>query len=66
MIFEFVYHFLDYTKKHNIIHFHNYPKYPRMNTYVKRFNRIIQEECINYHKEALSYNLDYFNQKLIQ
>jgi len=63
---EFDHLFQDYTKKHGIIHFHNYPKCPRMNAYIERFNRTIQEEFINYYKETLSRNLDNFNQKLIQ
>jgi len=63
---EFDYLFRDYAKKHNIVHFHNYPKCPRMNAYIERFNRTIQEEFVDYHRETLSYNLDDFNHKLIQ
>ncbi len=63
---EFDHLFRDYAKEHNIIHFHNYPKCPRMNAYIERFNRTIQEEFINYHKETLPYDLDDFNRKLIE
>lgn len=63
---EFDHLFRDYAEEHSIIHFHNYPKCPRMNAYVERFNRTIQEEFINYYKETLSRNLDNFNRKLIQ
>jgi len=63
---EFDYLFRDYAKEHNIIHFHNYPKCPRMNAYIERFNRTIQEEFIDYYKETLSRDLDDFNRKLIE
>lgn len=63
---EFAHHFADYAKKQNITHFHNYPKCPKMNAYVERFNRTIQEEFINYYIETLSKDLDDFNEKLIQ
>ena len=63
---EFEHLFRDYAQKQNIIHFHNYPKCPRMNAYVERFNRTIQEEFIDYCKETLSRDIDDFNQKLVQ
>ena len=64
--YEFDHHFRDYAVKQGITHFHNYPKCPRMNAYVERFNRTIQEEFVDYYKETLSKSLAVFNQKLIQ
>ncbi len=63
---EFDHLFRDYAEKQGIIHFHNYPRCPRMNAYVERFNRTLQEEFIDYHKETLAYDLDGFNRELIQ
>jgi putative transposase len=63
---EFDHLFRDYALKQNIIHFHNYPKCPKMNAYVERFNRTIQEEFIDYYVETLSNDLEDFNEKLIQ
>src|SRR3990167_745426 len=36
-----------------------------MNACVERFNRTIQEEFIDWHKETLAYDIDEFNRKLI-
>ena len=63
---EFDHHFRDYTEKQNVIHFHNYPKCPRMNAYVERFNRTLQEEFIDWRQETLAIDLENFNQALIQ
>lgn len=62
---EFELYFRDYIEKKNITHFHNYPKCPKMNAVVERFNRTLQEEFIDWHKETLAYDLDGFNHKLI-
>jgi transposase InsO family protein len=44
-------------------HWHTYPKTPKMNAYVERFNRTIQEEFIDYHQELLI-TPDEFNHRL--
>lgn len=62
---EFECYFREYIERKNIIHFHNYPKCPKMNAYIERFNRTLQEEFVNWHKETLAYDLDEFNHKLI-
>lgn len=62
---EFENHFKEHIKDKDIIHFHNYPKCPKMNAYVERFNRTIQEEFIDWNKETLAYDIDEFNRKLI-
>ncbi len=62
---EFEHLFRDYAKQKNIIHFHNFPKCPRMNAVVERFNRTLQEEFIDWNRETLAYDLDGFNKKLI-
>jgi len=62
---EFHLHFRDYLKTQNIIQFWNYPKSPKMNAYVERFNRTIQEEYTNYKQWDLKDNLQEFNKGLI-
>lgn len=63
---EFEKHFREYIEKQNIVHFHNYPKCPKMNAYVERFNRTIQEEFANRHKYLLASDLNRFNYKLME
>lgn len=36
-----------------ITHYHTYPRTPKMNAHVERFNRTIQEEFIDYHQGLL-------------
>lgn len=62
---EFEKYFREYVVQEKIIHFHNYPKCPKMNAYIERFNRTIQEEFINWHRQLLSGSLEAFNRKLI-
>jgi transposase InsO family protein len=63
---EFDFLFAEYAEKQNIIHFHNYPKCPKMNAVVERFNRTIQEDFIDWRREALSKSIDKFNADLIE
>jgi len=51
-------------KAQGITHFFTYPKSPRMNALVERFNRTIQESLVDYHEDLLFTDLDAFNQKL--
>ena len=41
-----------------------YPKCPKMNAHVERFNRTLQEECIDYHEDLLFTDLQLFNDRL--
>jgi putative transposase len=43
---EFNLHFDEACKESNIIHFYNYPRSPKMNAFVERFNRTIQDEFL--------------------
>jgi transposase InsO family protein len=58
---EFYKHFDDYLTANNIKHFWNYPKSPKMNAYIERFNRTIQEELLYRIKPLLKYQVDYVN-----
>jgi len=47
-----------------ITHYHTYPRTPKMNAHVERFNRTIQEEFIDYH-QGLLLDLERFNTALM-
>lgn len=61
---EFKKHFAEELKRSHLIHFHTYPKTPKMNSHLERFNRTVQEEFIDYHSYDLLYP-ELFNRKLI-
>ena len=63
---EFDYLFREYAEKQNIIHFHNYPRCPKMNAVVERFNRTIQEDFIDWNREIMVEKINGFNEKLIE
>lgn len=62
---EFHKYFRDYVKSQDIIHFFNYPRCPKMNTYVERFNRTIQEQHVSWNMNDL-YEPKEFNPGLIK
>ena len=43
-----------------------YPKCPKMNAHAERFNRSIQEEFIEFHKDLLFEDIQAFNNKLLE
>lgn len=63
---EFEKYFREYIEKRKITHFHNYPRCPKMNAFVERFNRTIQEEFADFNLNTLAYDIDEFNDKLIK
>jgi predicted nicotinamide N-methyase len=62
---EFEKYFRDYLERKGILHFFNYPKHPQMNAKIERANRTLKEEFLDYNLSDLFYNLDRFNQKLM-
>jgi len=62
---EFLGCFHAYLEQHQINHIFSYPRSPRVNGIVERFNRTIQEEFI-YRCDELYYDLDAFQAKLTQ
>jgi hypothetical protein len=60
---EFLKSFDQYLQQQGIKHIFSYPRSPRVNSFVERFNRTVQEEFI-YRCDELYYDLDVFNQKL--
>jgi transposase InsO family protein len=43
---EFGKYFAQHVKEQELIHYHNYPKCPKSNAYVERFNRTIREQFV--------------------
>ncbi|MEK7627612.1 MAG: DDE-type integrase/transposase/recombinase [Patescibacteria group bacterium] len=61
---EFKKHFSEKLKELHLIHYHTYPKMPKMNAHVERFNRTIQDDWIDWHLCGLM-DPDAFNRSLI-
>lgn len=61
---EFKKHFSEELKRLHLIHYHTYPKMPKMNAHCERFNRTIKEEFVDYHAYSLI-NPNSFNLKLM-
>jgi len=57
-------YFAAYLIKLHLTHYHTYPKTPKMNAHVERFNRSIQKEFVDYFAYLLI-NPDNFNNKLV-
>ncbi len=62
---EFLKEFDSYLQEQGITHEFSYPRSPRINGVVERFNRTIQDEFLN-RSDELYYDLDAFNQKLLK
>lgn len=50
---EFKKNFSEELKRLHLIHYHTYPRTPKMNAHVERFNRTIQEEFVDFHTGLL-------------
>jgi transposase InsO family protein len=62
---EFAQYFTEEAKRLKLIHYHTYPRTPKMNAHVERFNRTLSEEFLRYHKPLMRDNVSLFNEKLI-
>ena len=62
---EFEKYFREYLEEEKIIHFHNYPRCPKMNAFVERFNRTIQEQYVNWNLMPFLHDIDAFNKNLM-
>jgi len=62
---EFLKYFELELEKRKIIHFFNYPRCPKMNCFVERFNRTLQEEYLNDNIYLLTDNIETFNTQLM-
>jgi len=63
---EFEKHFRKYVKDLGIVHFNTYPRCPKMNAHIERFNRTIQEEFANHNLQTLYADMDVFQERLIE
>jgi len=61
---EFKKHFSEKLRELHLTHYHTYPKTPKMNAHVERFNRTIQDDWIDWHLTDLK-NPDVFNYALM-
>ena len=62
---EFADHFDVFLEENGIVHFHTYPRAPKMNAEIERFNRTLHEAFIARHRHLLAHDIDAFNEKLI-
>lgn len=62
---EFDLNFHDYILETNRIHYFNYPKSPKMNAFIERFNGSIQEEFVDVTDNDPYNDLEDFNNKLM-
>ncbi len=62
---EFAKYFEQSCQNYGLVHFYNYPKHPEANGYLERFNRTIQEQCVNLYIDYLDEPAS-FNQKLME
>ena len=60
---EFTKHFDNFCQKNGLTHFFNYPRHPESNGFLERFNRTVQEQCVNLYIDYLD-EPDNFNRKL--
>jgi transposase InsO family protein len=63
---EFAKYFHETAAQLNLTHYHTYPRTPKMNAHIERFNRTLSEEFIVYHKALLRDDVPTFNQQLIE
>ena len=62
---EFAFHFETACTTLGITHFHTYPRTPKMNAHIERFNRTLSEDFVSIHRPLLRDNLHAFNEKLV-
>ena len=62
---EFLGEFDEYLRKKNIPHFFSYPRCPKINGVVERYQRSLQEEFANWYLEIID-DTRVFNQKMIE
>lgn len=65
---EFLDHFHRYCEEHHIEHYFIYPRTPKQNAFIERFNRTLEEEFIRWHRQIMSdrNNLPLLRQKLVE
>ena len=62
---EFAKYFESALAQLKVQHFHTYPRSPKSNAFIERFNRTIQYEFANYKRQLWLDDLDGFNQAIM-
>ena len=62
---EFAHHFHEACLALGITHYHTYPRSPKMNAFIERFNRTLNEECLVYNRALMRDDVGLFNDTLI-
>lgn len=62
---EFALHFDRACEKMKLKRFHTYPRSPKMNAHVERFNRTLDEEFLKHHRALMRDDVKGFNDALI-
>lgn len=62
---EFYKHFHQACDEQGLVHFWNYPRSPKMNARVERFNRTIQEEFMDTDRYLMADDLEQWNRQLM-
>ncbi len=63
---EFALNFETACTSLGITHFHTYPRSPKMNAHIERFNRTLSEDFIMLNRGLLRDDLHVFNEKLVE
>ena len=63
---EFMENFRLACAEENITHFHTYPRCPKMNSMIERFNRTLTEEFLVYNRAIMRDELVLFNKRLME
>ena len=61
---EFAHYFHEACVSLDITHYHTYPRSPKMNAFIERFNRTLSEECLIYNRALMRDDVDGFNTTL--
>jgi len=61
---EFARHFKETLKDNRIVHYHSYPRCPKMNASIERFNRTLCEDFLEKEKFTALTDINLLNQKL--
>jgi transposase InsO family protein len=62
---EFELIFRDTCSELGIVQYHTYPRSPKMNAFIERFNRTLHHEFVAYNRTLMRDDIQAFNQKLV-
>lgn len=63
---EFAKHFEVLLEKAGVVHFHTYPRCPKMNSEIERYNRTLSDAFISRNRKLLAHDIDEFNRRLME